>query len=78
VTFVQRFAAELRSACASQRAPRRASAGGAWLPVAILRSPLLGFLVPLLCSYLDRVDARREDTLGDLARLPGEGAEGQV
>lgn len=42
--------------------------GGAWFPVAILLSPLLGFLVPLLCYYLDRLDANREDTLGYLVR----------
>lgn len=41
---------------------------GAWFPVAILLSPLLGFLVPLLCYYLDRLDPRREDTLGYLVR----------
>jgi SAM-dependent methyltransferase len=37
--------------------------GGA-LPLAVLLAPLLGFLVPLVCFYLDRLDRAREDTLG--------------
>ena len=41
---------------------------GAWFPVAILLSPLLGFLIPLLCFYLDRLDPHREDTLGYLVK----------
>lgn len=41
---------------------------GPWFPVAILLSPLLGLLIPLLCYYLDRLDAQREDTLGYLVR----------
>lgn len=41
---------------------------GPWFPVAILLSPLLGFLIPLLCFYLDRLDPDREDTLGYLVR----------
>jgi SAM-dependent methyltransferase len=37
--------------------------GGAF-PLALLLSPFLGFLLPLLCFYLDRLDTGREDTLG--------------
>jgi SAM-dependent methyltransferase len=50
---------------------------GVWFPVAILLSPLLGFLIPLLCFYLDRLDPEREDTLGYLvrARAPARGSQ---
>jgi SAM-dependent methyltransferase len=37
---------------------------GRAFPVALLLAPLLGFLVPLLCYYLDHLDRDREDTLG--------------
>jgi SAM-dependent methyltransferase len=37
---------------------------GSAFPLALLLAPLLGFLVPLLCFYLDRLDTGREDTLG--------------
>jgi SAM-dependent methyltransferase len=33
-------------------------------PLALLLSPILGFLIPILCFYLDALDSRREDTLG--------------
>jgi len=33
-------------------------------PLARLLAPLLGFVVPLVCFYLDRLDREREDTLG--------------
>jgi SAM-dependent methyltransferase len=37
---------------------------GKALPLAILLSPLLGFVVPLACFYLDRLDRERHDTIG--------------
>ncbi len=37
---------------------------GRAFPLALLLAPLFGFLVPLLCFYLDRLDRDREDTLG--------------
>jgi len=37
---------------------------GPRLPIAVLLSPILGFLVPLLCYYLDKLDLRHWDTLG--------------
>ncbi len=33
-------------------------------PLALLLSPFFGLVIPLLCFYLDRLDRRREDTLG--------------
>jgi hypothetical protein len=30
----------------------------------VLLAPILGFIVPLACFYLDRLDSRRDDTLG--------------
>ena len=46
---------------------------GPWRPVGLLLSPLLGFLLPLLCFYLDPLDRSRDDTLGYrvVARKPG-------
>jgi SAM-dependent methyltransferase len=32
--------------------------------LALVLAPLFGFLVPLLCFYLDRLDREREDTVG--------------
>lgn len=37
---------------------------GAAMPLAVLLAPILGFLLPFLCFYLDRLDPEREDTLG--------------
>jgi SAM-dependent methyltransferase len=37
---------------------------GRAFPVALVLAPLLGFLIPLFCFYLDRLDRYREDTLG--------------
>jgi SAM-dependent methyltransferase len=37
---------------------------GMALPLAFLLAPLLGFVVPLACFYLDRLDRNQEDTLG--------------
>jgi len=50
---------------------------GPWFPVAILLSPLLGFLIPLLCFYLDRLDPEREDTLGYRVRAKAPGGCGR-
>lgn len=41
--------------------------GGAWFPLALLLAPFFGFALPLLCYYLDRLDHRRNDTLGHRA-----------
>jgi len=41
-----------------------ASLDGAKLPLAVLLAPILGFIVPIVCFYLDRLDGRRDDTLG--------------
>ena len=45
---------------------------GRAFPATLLLAPLLGFLVPLSCFYLDRLDRNREDTLGYtvIARKP--------
>ena len=32
--------------------------------IAVILSPILGFLIPLLCFYLDKLDLRHWDTLG--------------
>ncbi len=37
---------------------------GRRFPLALLLAPLLGFLIPFVCFYLDRLDRNREDTLG--------------
>jgi SAM-dependent methyltransferase len=37
---------------------------GRLFPLALFLAPLLGFLVPLVCFYLDRLDRRKDDTLG--------------
>ena len=37
---------------------------GVRFPIAILLSPIFGFLVPLACYYLDKLDLRHWDTLG--------------
>jgi SAM-dependent methyltransferase len=40
---------------------------GRAFPLALLLAPVLGFLVPLACFYLDRLDRSRADTLGHAA-----------
>jgi len=37
---------------------------GPRLPIAVLLAPIFGFLVPLACYYLDKLDRRHWDTLG--------------
>lgn len=37
---------------------------GKRLPLAILLAPIFGFLIPLACYYLDKLDRRHWDTLG--------------
>lgn len=37
---------------------------GRAFPLALLLAPVFGFLLPLACFYLDRLDRAREDTLG--------------
>jgi SAM-dependent methyltransferase len=36
----------------------------ALVPLTLLLAPIFGFLVPFLCFYLDKLDRRKEDTLG--------------
>ena len=37
---------------------------GAALPLGVLLAPLLGFVVPLACFYMDALDRSKHDTLG--------------
>jgi len=37
---------------------------GKRLPLAVLLAPIFGFLIPLACYYLDKLDRRHWDTLG--------------
>ncbi len=37
---------------------------GGLFPLALLLAPVFGFLVPLVCFYLDRLDRQKDDTLG--------------
>jgi hypothetical protein len=37
---------------------------GKRFPVAVLLAPIFGFLIPLACYYLDKLDLRHWDTLG--------------
>jgi SAM-dependent methyltransferase len=37
---------------------------GRRFPVAVLLAPIFGFLIPLVCYYLDKLDLRHWDTLG--------------